>query len=460
MFRNVLFTGVFTVFLIFMFSCELPRDEVVNYSDANYIKGFSVPRKMKMVNESLFVVFDSENGLYLVDINKFDGFDNVNNSSFSVDDSFILPAVELVKPVLEKDSEGNEIPVENDSFIGILPHTTKRGVTVKLNPADFDLVKTNDKDILYVLAYTSGTSASSLLDGSYFVYKLDITNPADVKVPSIENRDIVPLDIFPVNDEDEAVTSGNVGRAIVCDSEYIYISGNVSNPVRVIKLSESGTVFDESAFVNVSGTTVDEKRKEIRVSDNPKRTRDPGLITSYKDTIFVSSRNISELGIHHYKITEDKLSVAMAGETSSAGKNFPKSMKVREISGNEYLISSYYTKAGFYNLNSNLAPVYLNAGNDVLVSDAEYFKNGETECIVLSYNYKIVENKYNDYGYDHKMLYSGLLVYENPISSPVKVKEFLVDGSLKGVNVIRKNDGLFSFSISQNNGRIYIHKLN
>ncbi len=430
--------------LISIFSCELPKDEVVTYDACNYINGFSNPKKISLINADTAVVFDYIKGLIKLDLKAFPEYDVITGKVFTIDEkNDALPQFVFDRSV---------------NYGTILPYDLTGDSPITLNPVDFSIVDNGTAKILYVLAYCSNTSASKFLDSAFFVYKIDISNLSDIKAPT--KSDVISLDSFPTSATDTTTDLKNTALAMYATQNKLYISGNLANPLRIIQLKSNGTEFDDSMIPDSNGNV-----KMIKVDSASRKTLDPGVIVvnedATKDSVFIASRNTTELGFHCYDYESEKL--VMNQSKSVFESSFPKSLKILPLNNKDkYIFGASYKNVSVYNIITSSRERLINVSDDVLISDMDTYVVSSIDYLVAAYNYKIVENKYTDYGYDHKMLYSGLVVYSDFMSAGVKKeKELKIDGLISSMVVVDHNNGTkIGLSASQNNGRVYINTLN
>ena len=343
------------------------------------------------------------------------------------------------------------------NYGSILPYDLTGDSAITLNPVDFSIVDNGTVKILYVLASSSATEVSPYLGGAFFVYKIDITDTTNIKAPT--KSDVISLDSFPVSKVDNTTDLKNTALAIYATQERLYISGNLANPIRIIQLKSEGTLFDDSMIPDSNGNV-----KMIKVDGDSRKTLDPGVIVvnedAANDSIFIASRNPTELGFHCYNYNGVKLD--MNQNKSVFESSFPKSLKILSLNNKDkYIFGASYKNVAVYNTVTSSRERLINVSDDVLISDVGTYGLSSIDYLVAAYNYKIVENKYTDYGYDHKMLYSGLVIYSDFMNTGIKKEQDIkIDGLVSSFVVVEQNGTKISLSASQNNGRIYINKLN
>ncbi|HBD96158.1 MAG: hypothetical protein A2015_07495 [Spirochaetes bacterium GWF1_31_7] len=429
--------------LITIFSCELPKDEVVTYDACNYISGFSNPKKISLIDANNAIVYDYTKGLIKLDLNSFPDYEVISGKTFTIDEkSGALPQFVFDRAV---------------NYGSILPYDLTGDSAITLNPVDFSIVDNGTVKILYVLASSSATEVSPYLGGAFFVYKIDITDTTNIKAPT--KSDVISLDSFPVSKVDNTTDLKNTALAIYATQERLYISGNLANPIRIIQLKSEGTLFDDSMIPDSNGNV-----KMIKVDGDSRKTLDPGVIVvnedAANDSIFIASRNPTELGFHCYNYNGVKLD--MNQNKSVFESSFPKSLKILSLNNKDkYIFGASYKNVAVYNTVTSSRERLINVSDDVLISDVGTYALSSIDYLVAAYNYKIVENKYTDYGYDHKMLYSGLVIYSDFMNTGIKKEQDIkIDGLVSSFVVVEQNGTKISLSASQNNGRIYINKLN
>lgn len=435
--------------ILFVVACGLPTNEIVEYDDCNSIRGFDVPRKIIVVDGTSDVayVLDTEKGIVRVPLYNFSGFENITDSSFSVSSSDILPEPTL-KTITDK---------------VYVPYDMNKDASYSFTPIDFALLDKGTTKYLYVLTYvtTDDDDAGDYLDETYFVYRINVSDPNNIVID--DEDDFLPLDSFPsseTDEDDETYDLNNVARRIYATSRALYISGNTKHPLRVILLDTStGKFLDEMIPDKYGDRTV------IDSSSSSRETIDPGVIVGYEENsdntsnIYMASRDTSEPGIHKYVISD--ISAIIDGNDSTTSYPdfsdeinedfFPRSLHL--VNGSLY--GSYYKQFKVYNLSSG-SQRSLKLGNKVVVSDTFVFGLSDV-YVAASYNYKIEEDEYADFGYDQETLWSGIKVYRDTGSSYDKTKDVIIHGVVASIGVVENNGKYVSLAVCQDRAKIVIN---
>lgn len=384
-----------------------------NYNSNIKVSGFSIPSKVEIYNDKLYVL-DKTKGLYILDLPSNSQMFTQGTTVSSLSASLIANSA----PALWYDS------------------TSDTSLDYTLYPVDFAFTSDNK----YIFAITkctidpdgSGSSYSSEI--RYYINRIEVANPTSFDA----STDLLALDAFKDNSTDTDYDMNNKAFFITANNNALYLSDYYKS-LRVILInSDSLHKFSSINDVDASGD---------RVVISKKQTFYPGNIAVKNNTIFLSSLQSNESGIdvYDYLPNSDDHTPDYLGNKFSSLPSYPFDMLIE----NNYLYCATSSGLYIYDINS---PFDYNSMPPNLVNYTKFKSNVSTNSVFLYNNVA-----YCAYG-------NGVKIIPSPLTSSDVSDDILIEGWVSDSVVYHSgsSDYLISPSqvVSNDQGALIINKLN